>query len=293
MPRLILTQGLPASGKSTWAKKKTAEEEYHRINRDELRSMIFDIGGDGKWSGEKEEYITKAQFAIADALMSLGKNVIVDDTNLNPKVVQKWQDQAKYYGYAFEIQKFEISVEKAIKRDLKRPNSVGEKVIRRMYNQYIRPEFMPPYNNEQYRYDIDKPWAIICDLDGTLALMGDRSPYEPTEQEILEDKLNEQVAEILGHYRVKGYKIFFLSGRTDKYEQATRLWLRKHEIQYDGLAMRKEGDMRKDWIVKKELFDAHIAHKYYVRLVLDDRNQMVEFWRAIGLPCFQVADGDF
>jgi hypothetical protein len=57
--------------------------------------------------------------------------------------------------------------------------------------------------------------------------------------------------------------------------------------------MRKTSDMRKDAVVKEEIYNENILDKYNVLLVLDDRNQVVDFWRSKGLTCFQVAPGDF
>ena len=57
--------------------------------------------------------------------------------------------------------------------------------------------------------------------------------------------------------------------------------------------MRKTGDNRKDCIVKRELFDAHIKDKYYIDFILDDRNQVVNMWRELGFTVMQVADGNF
>ena len=58
--------------------------------------------------------------------------------------------------------------------------------------------------------------------------------------------------------------------------------------------MRKTEDVRKDAIVKKEFFDTHIRDKYFVKYVLDDRNQVVDMWRLeLGLACLQVNYGDF
>ena len=57
--------------------------------------------------------------------------------------------------------------------------------------------------------------------------------------------------------------------------------------------MRKTGDNRKDCVVKREIFDAEIKDKYYIKFILDDRNQVVDMWRKMGLTCLQVADGDF
>ena len=57
--------------------------------------------------------------------------------------------------------------------------------------------------------------------------------------------------------------------------------------------MRKGGDKRIDSIVKKELYRKYIEPFYRVKLVLDDRNQVVDMWRDLGLPCWQVAPGNF
>jgi hypothetical protein len=64
-------------------------------------------------------------------------------------------------------------------------------------------------------------------------------------------------------------------------------------VPYDALFMRPAGDSRKDSIVKRELFDRHVAGRWAVRGVIDDRRQVVEMWRAMGLMCAQVAPGDF
>jgi hypothetical protein len=64
-------------------------------------------------------------------------------------------------------------------------------------------------------------------------------------------------------------------------------------LPYEGLFMRPAGDTRKDSIVKREIFDAEIAHRWRVIGVFDDRRQVVRMWRALGLTVFQVAEGDF
>lgn len=71
------------------------------------------------------------------------------------------------------------------------------------------------------------------------------------------------------------------------------LWLEANNIGYHELLMRNKDDNRKDSIIKKELFDKHIRGRYDVMFVLDDRNQVVEMWRSLGLKCLQVENGDF
>jgi hypothetical protein len=57
--------------------------------------------------------------------------------------------------------------------------------------------------------------------------------------------------------------------------------------------MREEGSNERDSIVKHRMFEGNIRGKYFIEYILDDRNQVVEMWRNMGLTCLQVADGDF
>jgi hypothetical protein len=91
-----------------------------------------------------------------------------------------------------------------------------------------------------------------------------------------------------------GHHIVFCSGRTDDGREATERWLERHvAVPYEALFMRVTGDSRKDSIVKKEIFEREIRHRWRITGVFDDRAQVVRMWRALGLTVFQVADGDF
>lgn len=142
------------------------------------------------------------------------------------------------------------------------------------------------------KQDQSLPPAIICDLDGTLALMNGRNPFDASKCE--DDLPNNPVVHLVKLYADQGTKIILLSGRTDNYKSETLRWLENHSITYEKLLMRRHGDSRKDAIIKKEIIDNEIKGKYFVRFVLDDRNQVVDMWRnEIGYPCFQVYYGDF
>jgi len=133
--------------------------------------------------------------------------------------------------------------------------------------------------------------AILCDLDGTLALMVCRGPYDTAKCE--SDELCEPVAHILATYHKAGFRILLISGREDRFRPHTRRWLARHGVQYDRLFMRRTKDYRKDAVIKREIYDSQIRDRYDVLFVLDDRNQVVQMWRELGLKCLQVADGDF
>jgi len=278
-------KGLPGSGKTTNAKQSQAKNpNLVRINKDDLRAML----NDGKWSRENEKFIIKVRDMLIELAVENGKDVVVDDTNLgslHEDHISKLMAGKAYIG----IQTFDISLDECIKRDSKREGKarVGEKVIRDMYNKYLKPPV------EKYVPDQSLPYAIICDIDGTLAHMGNRSPFEWGKVGI--DTVNEPVANIVDDYYdiSEGTTVILLSGRDSVCRPETQQWLHDNGIRYHCLYMRPEGSMEKDCIVKRKLFDDHVRDKYNVLFVLDDRNQVVEMWRDLGLTCLQVAPGDF
>ncbi len=89
-------------------------------------------------------------------------------------------------------------------------------------------------------------------------------------------------------------QIVFVSGRDEVGREPTLRFINKHFGTVPGpLLMRKKGDMRKDAIVKKEIYDAHIEPFYFVEYSIDDREQVCQLWRSLGLTCLQVAEGKF
>jgi predicted kinase len=290
MKTLYILKGLPASGKSTWSKAKIDQypNQYKRINKDDLREML----DNSHWSKDNEKFVLKIRDLMIKEALKNGKHVISDDTNLVPKHEARMRELAKEHfeetgeQVKVEVKFFDISVEECIQRDLKRGRSVGERVIRSMYKNFIAPQGKA-FVLEQ---DEQLPKAIICDLDGTLAILN-RNPYDASTCE--SDGLNLPVANIVKTYKRLGHKILLVSGREDVYKAPTIRWLEKHDIPYDRLIMRQKEDKRKDADVKEEIFNRDIRNKYYIDFVLDDRNQVVEKWRELGLTCCQVADGDF
>lgn len=281
MLTVYFTIGLPASGKSTWAKDKIdkSPNSIKRVNKDDLRAML----DNSYHSKGNEKFVLNIQDAIIKAALEEGKHVIVDNTHLAPKHETRIRELIKGLAVLEIVDFRHVPLETCIERDLKRLNSVGEKVIRDMYNQFIA----PPRASKPI-YNPDLPDAIICDLDGTLALIGDRNPYDAAKCE--QDLVNEPVRSIL---QTSGKAIVFVSGREDKFKPQTLAWLEKHNIYFESLHMRRAGDTRKDSIVKQEIYDEFILNKYNVAFVLDDRDQVVKVWRDLGLTCLQVDYGDF
>jgi len=147
--------------------------------------------------------------------------------------------------------------------------------------------------------------AIICDLDGTLALKHDgRSWYDASTSDL--DNPNKPVLALLRFVQEANWhglnteqdcQIIFLSGRQEKDREPTEKFLEKHRLNRYPLFMRTTDDFRNDIVIKKELYEENIKGNYEILFVLDDRNSekspVVDMWRELGLACFQVADGNF
>lgn len=303
MSKILVTRGLPASGKSTFAREWAEERPTRaRVNRDDLRHALY-----GRYDGltrAEEQAVTAIETEAVSALLKADKDVVVDAMHLRPRYVRKWETLAREVGAEFEVKEFEISIEESLSRNGDRmiygERFVRAGVVRGMRKWLTKDEGLMPYEPlpevakvevEKYVADETKPGAIIVDIDGTLALHNGRNPYDLSR--VHEDSLCEQVATAVSAASIVGYQLIFLSGREDSAERATRRWLYEKLGFYDSdyrLFMRKAGDGRKDTIVKRELFDEHVRHNYNVHAVIDDRPSVCRMWRELGLFTFQVGD---
>ncbi len=271
MTTLYMTKGLPACGKTTWAKEKLAEHPggYKRVNKDELRSMM----DNGKWSSSNEKFVLGISRAIVDSALGAGKHVIVDDTNLAPKHEVALRECAKKRGAAFEVVDLtHVSLEECIARDRKRPNYVGESVIRDMHRRYLAKSVDP------VEFVDGLPDAVLVDIDGTVAQMNGRGPFDWSR--VGEDLPRRAVIRAVMHY---GYPCIFMSGRDESCRSQTEAWLTQHCGGAQTLYMRQSGDQRKDTIVKREMYETHIQGKFNVRGIWDDRLQVCRMWKDLGL----------
>lgn len=287
--KIVMTKGLPGSGKSTWAKQLIDKEPetWKRVNKDDLRSMV----DNGKWSKNNEKLILQMRDALITSSLINGKNVIVDDTNLSEKHEKDLRALAVLWGHDFEIKDFtDVALDICIDRDSRREHPVGEKVIRKMYNEFLKPK-EHALNPVIFSYEL--PYAVIFDLDGTLAHIGDRSPYDSRNCGV--DELNGSISWLLlaMKFDIEDMNVILCSGRKEEAREATVEWLVRHDIKWDQLFMRKDGDDRKDSIVKKEIFENEIKNKYNIVFVVDDRDQVVKVWRDLGLTCLQCNYGNF
>lgn len=303
MTELIITRGLPGSGKSTWANAYANNGWGIVVERDMLRKELS-----GKFytgDQEVEHKVTKLQLKRVKGLLELGYTAIVSDTNLPDRSVKQWQDVAHSAGVGFKVVDFrDVPLEKVLGRNsqTERKQSgkqVPESVILDKHERFIKGrDLSKPVAWEPKAETVIEPYeqgsngdSIIVDIDNTLAIMGDRSPYDGAKVHI--DTLNEDVAEAVRNYWLQGYFVFIVSGRDSKYREVTEKWLVDKGVTYDKLYMRPEGDTREDSIIKYELFNQHIRPlKQHIGGVFDDRHRVLRMWRKLGLTTFHVNGPD-
>src|SRR5687767_645711 len=283
MPRLIITRGLPASGKTTFARK--LQPGVVRVNRDDLRRMLH---GDRLYTTWAEGQVTAVQRAQIEALLRARADVCVDDTNLSSRLVREWAEMAARLGATFEVHDFtDVPVDECVRRDADRPESerVGEEAIRRMHERYLAgrtlplpvPDVAPGRPAVVYDPPLGAPKIVLVDIDGTVALMGDRSPYDM--HRVSEDQPHHAVIAAVRAMHAAGHAIVYCTGRDESARADTEEWLDRHVgVPYEALYMRDIYDARRDAVVKQEIFEREIRDRYHVIGVFDDRMQVVKMW---------------
>jgi len=139
--QIIFLQGLPASGKSTWAKDFCSHDDsFVRINKDDIRILL----GNFPFSRRFETAVLDLQHQIGNLILYFGKSIVVDDTNFAPKHEQYWRQIARENDFEFILLTFSTSVEECIRRDESREKSVGKHVILDMAEKYLN------FNKQKY-----------------------------------------------------------------------------------------------------------------------------------------------
>jgi len=160
---------------------------------------------------------------------------------------------------------------------------------------------------------VSKRKAIIVDLDGTLCNSEHRVKYvdgslgkkdwDKFYGGIKDDKPNEWCSWLLTSFdQYLEPIILYVTGRAEKYRQATVLWLVNNNLDsfrfqdvkgYPRIYMRPDDDFRPDYEIKQEIYDNHIKDEFDVLFAIDDRKQVVDMWRRNGVVCLQCDEGNF
>lgn len=140
MSKIIICRGLPASGKSFFAKQWVLEDSEHRvrINQDDIRLML------GKyWVPKREKLVRIIQDNAISRAIQYGFNIVIDNTNLNPETLEQLTKLITECELQFHVINlieykdfFNTPLSTCIERDKHRKLQVTEEVIREFFERY-------------------------------------------------------------------------------------------------------------------------------------------------------------
>lgn len=303
MSKIIMMTGLPASGKSTRAEEIMIESgNTVRLNKDLIRKMLHF----GKFTGKNEGMTNDAEKNLVKYFINEGKNVIIDDTNMGERYLERWSSLSIQMGASFEVISITTPLEECIIRDKNRDETVGKEVI---INMARRAGTQEAFAEKE----------IIVDLDGTLCNTDHRLHFVKNIREGIDecrlgncdvavihthkkdwksffsaldkDTLRNDVFKQVQEYVDDGAEIVLVSGRPDNYKKETITWLKKNNIKYKTLIMRRTTDKRDDDIVKQDILDNYFE-KDRIVAVFDDRPRVIRMWKNNDLNVIDVGKGE-
>lgn len=283
--------GVSGSGKSSHVRHlQTKGDQSKIISKDLIRKELFDYNKDENfWNQysfkeEKKLNINSVMNQQIKEASLLNENIILDNTNLSVNKNNALEISLKSLGYEVEFINLNVGsdINYYMQRNANRLDCISDGAV--------NDQFILASQSGYINYKVKHKIAIV-DLDGTVALKGDRTFFEYNKAD--RDTPNNYVIQTLKALidsKLINY-IQFLSGRESYSYSVTRKWLvsQGFDMNLHRLLLRKTKDHRKDVIIKEEIYDSCIKHND-VFAVFDDRPQVVDLWWDLKLPVFHVGD---
>lgn len=135
---LYFMKGLPASGKTTRALELVRDGMAHRVNKDDIRMMMFN----GDYHSDLERTVIEIERFVVRKLLNQGHSVVVDNTHLNPYHENEYRGMADFFGAEFEVILCDTPLETCLERDRNRERQVGDEVIIQMHDRAKRKGYL-------------------------------------------------------------------------------------------------------------------------------------------------------
>jgi predicted kinase len=301
--KLMVLVGISGSGKSTFAKRvyDSDPKKHLIVNRDKIRELLFGYTEstisdyyDHPDMFLREREVTKFEDILIKQGLQDKKTVIVDATHLRIKYLNRFQNfnvQVDYVPLDIDLKTCQERAQNRIRKVSPDIVAKQHKAFRNLYKYTDFTSYIPSTQIDgTFEYSKDKEDCVIFDIDGTLAKMDGRSPFDWSRVE--DDALNMPVYNAYLAHKALGNKIVICTGRDGVCASETKSWLSAYEIFYDEFHIRAEGDCRKDYVIKEELWN-DINSRYNIICIYDDRDQVVHHARSLGIAVFQVDYGNF
>lgn len=144
-------------------------------------------------------------------------------------------------------------------------------------------------------FDLD---GTLCDLSHRLHfIQGPKKNYDAFYDACGGDKINYPIAALAHALFDAKYTLWLFSGRTSRVLPMTIKWLEESGMgpeMWAYMRFRREGDHTPDHLLKKTWWEEiPLPYRQNFLFAVEDRARMAAMWRSLGLPCLQVAEGDF
>lgn len=307
---IYILSGVSGSGKTTFAETLLQENINRvRLNRDDLRKTLFNVNQiDTSYYARKD--IRRCENLVSEIIdqsmydmLNKGLDIVLDNTHLKEKyitdIIRKFNHLSDInLIFTHDLSKETLNIFKTRLEDrYKGSDNIQEKIsyVDRQWNQYrnlkqifVEDNILFPQSNPQIIFDKSLPAVYGFDIDGTLALKGDRDIFDDSKLHL--DTEIQEVGEVLRALYARGYGIIFLSGRQDSCKETTQKWLEDNGLWFDNaeIFMRAAKDQRCDSIVKEELLREYVVPKYNLVGIFDDRMRVNRTWYKLGVFCFNT-----
>lgn len=232
----------------------------------------------------------------------LVESIVFKDCNLHPdieKIIKK-DILAIYPELELEIHISDNYNLTDIRNQIKKHKSEDKNEYRYSLKkmQYLYDNFFKYYNPNTYITEFKNPdnprKAIIVDVDGTICRLSENVDIYDTANSI-HNVVVQPMKKIVELYSNDGVEIIFITCRKNKFRKITYDYLAEKVLPNKNfhLIMKDDNDHRNDYEIKKELYLNKIDKEFNVLAVFEDRSNVVEMWRSLGLFCLQPIKCDY
>lgn len=301
MSLITVLIGVSGAGKSTFARPLLKDKNTIRINRDDTRLMLFGAAQSDQLYYERkdiracEDLVSETIDDVMYNALNKGRNIVIDNTNLQKKVIDEIIFKFNHLA-DIELVFIDVELTEAQLRVMARNGiHTNTTYIVKQHNDYKKLKKsmhgQPSYYLQtapQIKFNSSLPKTYICDIDGTVALKGDRDIFDDSKLHL--DTEIKEVGHIIRALHKDGFRIVFVSGRQDSCKETTTQWLKDNNLWMTDseIFMRKAKDQRNDSIVKEEIVIKKLVPRFNVIGVLDDRIGVTRNFHKLGMFVLNV-----
>lgn len=152
---LILTRGIPGSGKSTFVKNNfTNRLIWHIVSSDEIRLSLNGLNSEGRISQDNPNIVWGNIYREVMDAISVGQSVVLDSTGVSKSLIRKYAKIAESFNYNFIILNFlNVPYLECLRRNLCRESyaQVPEEHVKAMYDKMLSQD-ISKYRVIDYKY---------------------------------------------------------------------------------------------------------------------------------------------